>query len=187
MSYTRGPGPLQNEHEKLKADVGIVEDGDAAVHAITNGQYVIWKGDLYIANTNISVGTALSSSNLTAKSSGLGGEIASLNSNLATKSATVTMQSGVTNLFFQCRKSGNVVTLNGALSLSSEIAGTNYGVATLPAGFRPSGARDIIVYTTYAGNSGMYHFTVKTDGSIFTNVGGSKVSGTILFSCAFCI
>lgn len=110
-----------------------------------------------------------------------------LNSNLATQQATVTLQTGVTNLFFHCRKSGNVVTLNGALVLSGEIAGANYGVAALPTGFRPSSERQIVVYTTYAGNTGMYHFTIQPGGSIITNVGGSKVSGTILFSCAFCI
>ena len=89
MDYQLGPGPLQVDQntidEKIKSDIGIVENGDVATHAITKGYYVIWKGDLYIAKTDISSGTTLSaasSGNLTAKPSGLGAEVAALNSNI---------------------------------------------------------------------------------------------------------
>ena len=54
----------------IKGDIGIVEDGDTATHVIGSGQYVIWKGSLYTANTSIAVGGALSSSNLKAVSNG---------------------------------------------------------------------------------------------------------------------
>ena len=64
---------------KTRADIGIVEDGDKATHAIAKDQYVIWKGDLYKASQAIPVGTTLSTSNLTAKTSGLGEEVRSLN------------------------------------------------------------------------------------------------------------
>ena len=53
---------------------GIVEDGDIATHAISAGQYVIWKDALYTADAPISVGETLASSggskNLTAKPEG---------------------------------------------------------------------------------------------------------------------
>ena len=59
---------------KQKATVGIVEDGNTATQAISAGQYVIWKGDLYTADSNISSGETLASSggskNLTAVSGG---------------------------------------------------------------------------------------------------------------------
>lgn len=87
MDYQLGPGPLQVDQntidEKIKGDIGIVENGDVATHAITSGYYVIWKGDLYVAKTDISSGTTLSAAsngNLTAKPNGLGAEVAALNS-----------------------------------------------------------------------------------------------------------
>lgn len=94
MDYQLGPGPLQVDQntidEKIKGDIGIVENGDVATHAIPSGYYVIWKGDLYVAKTDISSGTTLSASNLTAKPNGLGAEVAALNSNIAQKFRTVT-------------------------------------------------------------------------------------------------
>lgn len=89
MDYQLGPGPLQVDQntidEKIKGDIGIVENGDVATHAIPSGYYVIWKGDLYVAKTDISSGTTLSAAsngNLTAKPSGLGAEVAALNGKL---------------------------------------------------------------------------------------------------------
>ena len=88
MDYQLGPGPLQVDQntidEKIKGDIGIVENGDVATHAIPSGYYVIWKGDLYVAKTDISSGTTLSSAsngNLTAKTQGIGADVAALNSN----------------------------------------------------------------------------------------------------------
>lgn len=77
--------------DKIKSDIGIVEDGNAATHAISAGQYVIWKDELYMADDAISIGETLASSggskNLTAKPNGLGGEIAALNSKIAMHSS----------------------------------------------------------------------------------------------------
>ena len=105
MDYQLGPGPLQVDQstidEKIKGDIGIVENGDVATHAITKGYYVIWKGDLYIAKTDISSGTTLSaasSGNLTAKPSGLGADVAILNSKITTLYYTGTVNSLQTSL-----------------------------------------------------------------------------------------
>ena len=65
-----------------KSDLGIVEDGNTAIHSITKGQYVIWKGNLYTASSAIAIGTTLSTSNLTAVSNG---GLNSLNDHIATK------------------------------------------------------------------------------------------------------
>ena len=82
MGYTRGPGPLSVDYdpmvEKLKGDIGIVENGTTATHAIAKGQYVIWNGSLYIAKADIAVGTAFvagSGGNLTAKGNGIGDDV----------------------------------------------------------------------------------------------------------------
>lgn len=97
MDYQLGPGPLQVDQnttdEKIKGDIGIVENGDIATHAILKDYYVIWKGNLYKAKTDISSGTTLSAEsngNLESKSNGLGGEVAALNSKFKQKIVTGT-------------------------------------------------------------------------------------------------
>lgn len=57
--------------KKLRSLTGIVEDGDTATHAISAGKYVIWKGNPCKASSAISIGDALSSSNLTALTDGV--------------------------------------------------------------------------------------------------------------------
>ena len=44
----------------LRSAFGFVEDGDVATHAIAAGQYLLWKGVLYVATAAISVGAAIS-------------------------------------------------------------------------------------------------------------------------------
>lgn len=91
MDYQLGPGPLQVDQnttdEKIKGDIGIVENGDIATHAILKDYYVIWKGNLYKAKSDISSGTTLSATgsgaNLEPKSNGLGGEVAALSSKIS--------------------------------------------------------------------------------------------------------
>lgn len=51
-------------------NLAYIEDTDQASHNISAGEYVLWHGGLYTANVNISIGTALSSSNLTAVNNG---------------------------------------------------------------------------------------------------------------------
>jgi len=55
---------------QLKSDIGIVENTNTATHNISEGQYVIWKGSLYVASSAISSGATLSTANLTAVSNG---------------------------------------------------------------------------------------------------------------------
>lgn len=48
-----------------ESNVAIIENTNIATHIITEGSYVLWKSVLYIASSDINVGTTLSSSNLT--------------------------------------------------------------------------------------------------------------------------
>lgn len=134
MSYTRGPGPLQSEHEQLKSDIGIVEDGNAAVHAIAEGQYVIWKGNLYVANVDIAIGTTLSAEsngNLTEKTKGLGEDVAKINDKVnATEgmssilAKTATTASYVTKTLTSGRKFSDYKMLNFQAFRGNWIIGT---------------------------------------------------------------
>lgn len=76
------------------ATVGIVEDGDTATQNISKGQYVIWKGALYVASAAIASGATLSTStNLTAKSSGLGEEVRGLSDQIGNIGKVLTTDS----------------------------------------------------------------------------------------------
>lgn len=76
--------------KKLKRCIAIVEEGNTASQAIGSGKYVMWKGNLYTADTAISSGTTLAASggskNLTAVADGgyndLNGKISTLNSKI---------------------------------------------------------------------------------------------------------
>lgn len=91
---------LQDETETQAAEIakgkqtlGIVEEGNTATQAISAGQYVVWKGKLYTADANISIGTTLAatggSKNLTEKTSGGLNDL---------KSVTDTLNSKIANL-----------------------------------------------------------------------------------------
>ena len=51
-------------------NVGIVQNGNTATQSISKDRYVIWKGSLYTASSNIVSNTGLSGSNLTAVTGG---------------------------------------------------------------------------------------------------------------------
>lgn len=76
---------LGTDVANLRSDLGIVENTNTATHTIAAGQYVIWKGLLYTASSAIPSGTTLSSSNLTAVSSG---GLNSLNGKITTQTVS---------------------------------------------------------------------------------------------------
>lgn len=48
----------------LQSGLAIVQDGDTATKAITQGQYVLWKSSMRYAKANIAIGETLGSTNL---------------------------------------------------------------------------------------------------------------------------
>ena len=169
-------GHLQLEIDDIKADIGIVEDTDTATHTIAKDQYVIWKGSLYKATTAIPATTALSLSNLTAVSNGLGGEVASLNGKITNlqgfTTVTFTPASGVTSDLF-VRRYGRVVCVNGYVT-SNTAFGSNMLLGTIESGNRPvaplravggvaSAAYSVgdIAYVTI-GDNGEFRITAKS-------------------------
>lgn len=100
-----------------KADqelLGYREDGNTASRTIASGSYVVWKGGLYKASTSIPQGTAFSSSNLTAVTSGGFNELQSSVTSLSDRIATgivrlgsaVSLSSGNIELTFNVEKTG---------------------------------------------------------------------------------
>ena len=160
--------------DKLKSDLGIVEDTNTATHAIAAGQYVIWKDELYMASSAIAVGDTLSSSNLTAISSGLGSEVASLNSTIANNQLSTS--NGVT-----VSKAGNVVTV-----ASGQGNAINYNI---PAGYRPA----VIVYfpcmAVISGAWALRWGNINPNGNItITDLGGSSITPSqVAFCISYCV
>lgn len=113
----------------LKSDIAIVEDTNNATHNITSGQYVVWKGSLYTASSNISIGDGLSGSNLSAVSNGglndLASGLATLNSKILPQTITASGQA----VDVRYVRSGNVVTVlsNGNAKIDMT-AGQTYSI-----------------------------------------------------------
>lgn len=107
---------LDTDAGKLRADIAIVENGNTATHNIAEGQYVVWKGDLYIASAAIASGATLSSSNLTAKPNGLGGEVTSLSDHIGNLSNSIGK--------FEVKNIN--VTTNSACSFTQNIKANSY-------------------------------------------------------------
>ena len=63
-------GDLQTAMTQVVSDIAIMETGNSATHNIPAGSYVVWKGDLYTANTAISINDPLSNTVLDAVSGG---------------------------------------------------------------------------------------------------------------------
>lgn len=91
----------------VKSDIAIVEDTNNATHNITAGQYVVWKGSLYTASSNISIGDVLSGSNLSAVSNGglndLASALSTLNSKITHHVTTLTADSdlGSSTIYYE--------------------------------------------------------------------------------------
>ena len=102
-----------------ESSLGIVEKTDTATHAITSGQAVIWKGNVKIASSNISVGDTLSSSNLSDPSNGefnkLSTDIGNVDAKVGTLSSLTT--TAKTNIVAAVNElDSDLGTLSGKLS-----------------------------------------------------------------------
>lgn len=110
---------------KLKGDIGLEQDTDNATQAISSGTYVVWKGDLYKANTAIASGASLSSGsggNLTEISGGIGNE---LNDKLTTL--------------------GTYVDVDGSLTMTAQSTNREFVNPTIPAGYKITGVTLIVL------------------------------------------
>ena len=124
--------------KKIRHSIAIVQDTDTATQDIAKGKYVIWKSDLYKVTTAININDTLSTStNLTAVSDGLGGEIKSLNDQIEIESINL----GFTGV--SCYKQGNVVTIYGKFDTSpiNVSAGTTHEFGRVQSSLRPTGGR----------------------------------------------
>lgn len=144
-----GATVLEDVNNKVdEGDLAIVETTDTAFHSITANQYVMWKGEIYKAVSNITSGDTLlatgNDANLAAVDNGaandLQSQVTSLNSKIATTPVTTVGK-------VEYWKSGNIVTvyINGAQSGT-----TLTTLATLPVGYRPP------IYIRSRGQTGAY-------------------------------
>lgn len=178
---------------KLPADIAIVEDDDnnLALHNITKGSYVVWKGVLKKASAAISIGDTLSSSNLSNVSNGLGGVLKSLDDKIVAYD-TFSSTSCTVNSSAAIASKSNIVIKIGRLvivAIGAEVTGSVASgtvLYTVPSGYRPSANRDAVAgYIDRNGNISYIFgsFQVGSDGKIKQTISGSWSSGgfTALF------
>ena len=130
-------GTNSSNIELLKSDIAIVENTNNATHNIASGLFVVWKGSLYTALSNIAIGDGLSASNLVAVTAGglndLGSQVATLNgkfdySQLLTSSDNLdTIPNGTYHF------DGNSIPLNSPTTNSSmvETIGDGFKIQTV--------------------------------------------------------
>ena len=109
------PDSVKNVTDALKSDIAIVEDTNNATHNITTGQYVVWKGSLNTASSNISIGDGLSGSNLSAVSNG---GLNALNSNISITPLSP-YKEWSDNIDIQAVKVGHIVHVSGWILLNA--------------------------------------------------------------------
>lgn len=131
-------GTLSTGISNTQSDIAIVENTNNATHNISAGDYVIWKGNLCTASSNISIGDGLSGSNLSAVTNG---GLNALNALLKVESFSITLPAGYTWNTSKAVKNGQgLVYIAGRIDLSTPTTATSIDLGYIvPAGYRPSG------------------------------------------------
>lgn len=130
---------VDNRVDLTNSDIGIVEDTNTAVHSISKGQYVIWKGSLYKATAAIAIGTTLSGSNLTPDSNGAANSLQSQITSLSNHIGTVYEENlTASNVTFSYYVSANVVFLRAVIPAQNANTWFSYDISSkLPAKYYP--------------------------------------------------
>lgn len=160
----------------LKSDIAIVEDTDNATHNITSGQYVVWKGSLYTASSNISIGDGLSGSNLSAVSNGGLNDLAS--GLFATVNAFIPARSGdvISGGYI---KLGKAVIVSFKITLASNVSANTAIVANSPYA-NISGNISLSGFADAYGKRGNLFILRDYEGTLITNT--DMEAGTYIFS-----
>ena len=136
-------------------NIGIPENGNTAAHNISAGQYVIWNGSLYTANSAIAVGDTLNNTNLSAVN---GGGLNALNDHIGNLNYKI-----IENVIFTFSNSN---TASKALSdIDSTLANAKY-----ISGFVPNGATTVEITRNMAKTN--IHVTIGsvTTGDVSFNI-----------------
>ena len=179
--------------KKLKRCIAIVEEGNTASQAIGSGKYVMWKGNLYTADTAISSGTTLAASggskNLTAVPDGgyndLNGKISTLNSNF-TETAEWSKFNNVSLVNCEAHNSVGIKYakhagyVNVYIYVKSLTANTRTAIGQLPSGYQPLAA------FPYVGMGGASYtskafFNIGSDGIITVTSDDTYAQGHFVF------
>ena len=163
-------GDLQTAMTQLATDIAIMETGNTATHNIAAGSYVVWKGDLYTANTAISVNDPLSATVLDAVS---GGGLNALNAKLAITTQDVTTINNATGTV-RFSRSGNVVQMMVDITPSDSSTSITFSI---PNGYLSNGPmydkRNIQgsnIYTYLYANNATVTISHTTNAEIVLNI-----------------
>lgn len=160
----------------LKSDIGIVEDGNTCTHSggISEGQYVIWKGQLFIASTAIAEGATLASgTNLTPKTEGGLNDLRNTLGDIKSVSIESQISALITD-WVSLRQCGSIAILDGYMYCNSSISLTKDTTKMfLIKGAKP---KNNITFAVRASSDGSYQFAavLKTDGYLYMDQPASK-------------
>ena len=148
-------GTINTKISQIKSDIAIVEDTNNATHNIAAGQHVIWKGLLYKATSNISIGDGLSGSNLSAIPSGglndIQNQVSTLNNNVDSVCNSLAYIVGTTNrtgltltsgTFIYVKNNGNGV--SDGLYSTAEALGSDYQITPARVTAIPNGGFNLL-------------------------------------------
>lgn len=116
-------------------------------------------------------------------------DIGALNSNIATKTGTITFAENVNGNHVSLQKSGNLIALIGYVTITSEMDG-NAQLFTLPTGFRPTDNQYAMAYAdNYNSNKTTDILFIRANGICSGMFGSSKNFGAnshVFFNVTFC-
>ena len=109
-------GNVNTAMDQMGSNLGILETGDTATHAIAKGEYVTWKGASYTADAAISIGETLAatggSKNLTACDKGIANALNSKMTPFPDYSNKLSTPTGVSiNAPYTMQKDGYIIAL----------------------------------------------------------------------------
>lgn len=149
--------------ENINALLASIENGNTATRNYDYREFVLWKGDLYVTKTQISSGTAFSSSNLITVPDGGFNEI----------------QSRIGNLFASYTVFDNLSDLVSALNsrLTGEFIIAKISSTFSPTFFEDNTTRTSILIINKASSNNAYYLATTQDNIAIGNI--SLTSGTV--------
>lgn len=168
IPYTSGsPISMKEYADNLSGCVAYVETTNTAVNAIAAGEFVVWKGVLYKASTDIEIGDSLSVSNLDSVTGGGLNELQAITSGQITP-----ISSSVTITQDAVYKINNVIYIPRiTFAISGNLGSGWQVVANMPVGFAPAHINQLVIVNdnTVDPNTGygmISQIRINTDGTI---------------------
>ena len=166
-------GAITSEQGQISA---YVETGSTASRAYEIGAYIVRGGILYkVIAVIASGGTFTVGTNIK--------QVTVCSEMQPNVSSNVTLDTDNTSAgTFTIYRIGNLLVIDGFVTLNGSVAGQNAALFTLPVDFRPLTQRSFKAFAKYGTSDPSFlTFIAKTNGEVITATGGNTFSGQIFF------